>query len=142
MILNRSNASLELEMAGHRRDAIGKINKMVGETRLEFITDLPGQEATYLAKEQEAAAFLSADPEPTDLTDYQFIEQEMIATGWTAHATAQTLANMAHYWRLLAAQLEGLRRGYIVQVEAASTQPEIDVLVDDLKASLRAISGA
>lgn len=142
MILSRSAESLSKELAGHRQRASAEINKRIGETRLLFITDIPGQQATYLAKEEQAKAFLAQDPEPTDLTEYGFIEQEMLATGWTAYVAAQTLVNMAYYWRPLAEQLEGLRRGYTVQVEAATSLAAIETALSDLEAILALYSNA
>lgn len=142
MILARSDASKGKEIVGHRAKAVAQVNQMIGDTRLLFITDIPGQGAIYAEKEAEAIDYLSHDPEPTDLTPYPFIDQEMIATGMTGYECAQLFLNMAALWRPLGAQLEGLRIGYNQQINAALSKPDIDLLLNDLEIILQAYANA
>ncbi len=136
MILHRTSESKAKELTEARAKAVSRCNEMVGNTRLMFITDIPGQAAIYSEKEAEAADYISRDPEPTDLSPYPFIEREMQATGMTAYECSQLFLNMAAQWRPLGAQLEGLRIGYNKQISEAATQSEIDIILSDLGAVL------
>ena len=142
MILNRSAESLSKELYAHRTDGVDKVNQMIGETRKKYITDIAGQESTYREKEEQARAYLAADPEPVDLKEYRMIQREVDATGWTPYQAAQVVLAIADQWRTLAADVEGLRRGYTVQVEAATSKAEIAALVYDLTLTLEAFNGA
>ena len=65
MILTRSSASKVKELAAEKVVAVSKVNRMIGEVRLQFITDIPGQSIIYANKEQEARDYLAADPDGT-----------------------------------------------------------------------------
>ncbi|MFC6640809.1 MULTISPECIES: hypothetical protein [Sulfitobacter] len=138
MILTRSAASKGQEMTRHRAAAVAQVNQMIGDTRLIFITDIPGQGAIYAEKEAEAISYMALDPAPADLAPYPFIEQEMLATGMTGHECAQLFLNMAAQWRPLGAQLEGLRIGCNHKISAALSKQEVDLVLADLEAALRA----
>lgn len=112
----------------HRKNAINAINQTAGSVRAKYMTVIPGQEATYLMKEAEVKAYL-ADPTPV-ATDYPMLKAEADACGMTLAEVATLVSTTAAAWKPLAAQIEGLRRGAIVAIEAATTAAEIDTAAD------------
>jgi hypothetical protein len=134
--ISRSQTSKDLELAKLRKSADQRVNKLIGDTRLNYITDIPGQQIIYANKEQEARDYLSLQTPPNDLAEYPFIDREITATGLSAQAVAQMFSNLAFQWRQVGSALEGLRIGYIQSISQASTKDEIEILLTDLKATL------
>lgn len=99
-----------------RADAIRAVNDGAGAFRRLFITDITGQQATYLAKEAEARAWApGADP-----TYFPYLTQEAAATGQSvADVVALVLATAAQ-WRALDPRIEGRRRGASVAIAEAA----------------------
>lgn len=98
-----------------------RINREAGACRSRYITVIPGQESTYLMKEQEARAYPGAGPFP-------MLEAEAEACGATVAEIATLVIQTATQWRLLAAMVEGVRRGAILAVERATTVAEVDAV--------------
>lgn len=96
-----------------RDSAIAAINERFGIERMKYISNIPGQDAIYLAKETEATAYL-VDPDPV-LSNYPMIAAEIGVTAPDEYQLAQLWVNMAAQWRYVAAQLEGAR---MRQIEA------------------------
>lgn len=118
-------ARLDATLEAARRAAIDRINARAGALRRTFITDIPGQEMLYLAKEAEARAFV-ADPAPV-MTNYPLISAE-VGPGLTAPdaaALAQIWLNLGAQWRAVAAQIETARLGAVYIVELATTEAQI-----------------
>lgn len=93
-----------------------KVDEEAGEIRKRYLTTVPGQEMTYLRKEQEARAFM-LDPEGS----YPFLQAEAQATNVTvAELAAVVLAN-ADIWGEIGAAIEGLRMGAKTAITAATT---------------------
>lgn len=136
LVLNRSAASKQAELQRYKVASIAKVNAACGEVRAKYITPIAGQEMIYLAKETEATAFLSASPEPTDLTDYPFIAAEVGSTGTTAYEVAQVFANLSAMWRLVGSQLEQVRVSTNEAIRLAATASEVDQLVEDCRSDL------
>lgn len=124
--LSRSQASIDRQVGQARRALIDEINATIGAQRQAYITTLPGQEMIYGAKEAEAKAYLAADPEPSDLTDYPFLAAEVGVTAETAYQLAQVWLYMAHEWRTVGPQMEHLRLSLISDADAATTMVEIE----------------
>ena len=119
------------DLAPYRREAIARINGAAGQTRLEFITDIPGQQMLYQAKEAEAAAYLVESPAPADLSAYPLMAAE-VGPGLTALTPldlAQTWLAMANQWRLVAAAIENVRLLHVYAVEQAADLATIDQYV-------------
>lgn len=119
------------DLTAYRRKAIAQINGAAGQTRLEFITDIPGQQMLYQAKEQEAAAYLAESPAPVDLSAYPLMAAE-VGPGLTALTPldlAQTWLAMANQWRLVAAAIENVRLLHVYAVEQAADLATIDQYV-------------
>lgn len=116
------------DLAPYRREAIARINEAAGQTRLQFITDIPGQQMLYAAKEQEAAAYLAESPAPADLSNYPLMAAE-VGPGLTAAtplALAQTWLAMAAQWRGVAATIENIRLSHVYIIEQAPDLATID----------------
>ncbi|PQV56416.1 hypothetical protein LX70_02682 [Defluviimonas denitrificans] len=119
------------DLTAYRREAIARINEAAGQTRLQFITDIPGQQMLYQAKEQEAAAYLAESPAPVDLSNYPLMAAEVGAglTALTPLDLAQTWLAMANQWRLVAAAIENVRLLHVYAVEQAADLATIDQYV-------------
>lgn len=137
-------AAAARRLAETKDQEIRRINEKVGLARLRFITAAPGQEMIYLAKEQEALAYLAAclpdphtyplwtNPEP-DLAKFPLIAAEVGVTAKSAWELAQVWANTAQMWRAVAAQLEGARMRAIASIEACISEDEVAATVAEFK---------
>ncbi len=130
-VFTRSGASLTREVEVARAGGVVYVNDAIGRARRAYITDQPGQEAIYNAKEAEAVAYQYDPSPPADLANggYPFLAAEAGVTAVDAAALAALWLTMAGQWRAIAAQLEGLRLGAITQIEAASTPQEVDAAI-------------
>lgn len=128
-----------VELAPARAAAIAAVNAAIGIARSRWITDAPGQEMIYLAKEAEARAWL-ADPVP-DPEDYPLLVAEIGVTAPTAWELAQLWLNMAALWRGVAAQLEALRLTTIGAIEAAEDAAAVAGIEDGFAAALELLVG-
>ena len=105
----RIEVSGQGKLSKAKAEAIERVTRRVDAARRLFITPIAGQEMIYLGKEAEARAYLSAEPEPVDLTDYPFIASEVGVTAPDAHGVAQVYLNLATQWRGIGSALEGIR---------------------------------
>lgn len=90
-----------------RAAALSAIDATAGAARARYITVAPGQEATYILKAQQAAAFKAggySGPAPG------LVQAEMDATGATAQAAADDILAQEAAWAYKAAQIESARR--------------------------------
>lgn len=123
-------------MAKREADAHASIDAAAGAARLRFITDVPGQQAVYLLKLQEARALL-ADPQ----TPAPHIAAEAAATGQPALATAQSIVDRANLWNVvLSPAIEGARLGGKAAVSAAATPDALAAALAAAVAALDAIT--
>lgn len=118
------------------------LDVVAGEVRQRFITDVPGQQAVYLLKLQEADALL-ADPQSAPGAH---LAAEAAALGSTPFAIAQTVRTTADLWnQALSPAIEGARLGgkkAVAEASAAneaSTRQAIEEAYDIAVAHLRAI---
>lgn len=87
--------------------ALAAIDAEAGRARARYITVAPGQEATYILKAQQAAAFKAggyAGAVPG------LVQAEMDATGATAQQAADDILAQEAAWAYKAAQIESARR--------------------------------
>lgn len=87
--------------------ALAAIDAEAGRARARYITVAPGQEATYILKAQQAAAFKAggyAGAAPG------LVQAEMDATGATAQQAADDILAQEAAWAFKAAQIESARR--------------------------------
>lgn len=107
-----------------KSEAPGRIRQVISSARRTYITDLPGQDAIYQAKETEAKAYL-AEATPI-LADYPLLSAEIGITAATATELANLWITLAQQWRSVAAQLEAARMTANASVNLATTVAEVD----------------
>ena len=90
-----------------RPDILAAVDFGAGATRSQFITVVPGQEATYLRKEQEARGWATGD----DPATVPFLDAEATATGVSIDTLAATVIATADAWIVVGAKIEGARMG-------------------------------
>ena len=123
-------------LADHKTSCVQTVNRLAGNIRTLFVTNLPAQDMIYLRKEQEAKAYLLAvDPE---LSQYPMIQAEIGITGDTAYEIAQTWLNLSNQWVTIAANLETPRLSYIEQIMLAQTIGDCDALLDSFRDEMSA----
>lgn len=87
------------------------IDKKAGDVRLKYITDVPGQQATYQMKADECKEIKRLGlPDDSDMTNYPLIKAEMAVTGLTCNQVADMIIAIESGWKFLAASIEQARR--------------------------------
>ena len=119
-----------------RASALNTVSQVLTDARKRFITDLPGQDMIYLRKEQEAKAFLLANPTPSDLTPYPFIANEVGVTAPTAYGVAQVFSGLAAAWLYVGSELEGIRILYKNTIIVAADEPSITKALNNMNAEI------
>lgn len=113
--------------------ARAQLAAMMAAARTALITDLPGQDMIYMAKEAEARSWIAAAAPA--LAEHPMIAAEIGITAPDADSLAQLWLNLGALWRGAAAQLEALRMSTNAAIEAAAT-------VDDVAATMAALAAA
>lgn len=125
-------------LATTKATALATVDSSIATIRRAFVTDLPGQEMIYLAKEAEARAWQAAtDPDPAD---YPFMSAEVGVTAPTPAALASLWLTMGAQWRAVAAQIEAARMTATAAIGAATTPAEAEAAVAALQAALAGIA--
>lgn len=117
--------------------ALDTIDCAAGTARLRYITDVPGQQGTYLAKAAEADAFVAAggvgDVPP-------FIAAEAAATGMEPLAAAQFICATRDVWQgVIGPRIEQLRRYHDEQVKVLTSKAAITTQVATALSELAAV---
>jgi hypothetical protein len=89
--------SVEKDIAALRTSAAAMVDALAAAYRALYAT--PGKDAVYLAKRDEAAAYIAAG-EPDDLTDYPYLRAEV-------GITVVNASDLAELWRSSNATLAG-----------------------------------
>lgn len=110
--------------------ALEQLDAVIAAQRRALITDLPGQDAIYLAKEAEARAWLAAVV--PDLGDYPLLQAEVGITAPDVDALAALWLDMAGQWRVAAAQLEARRFAGRQAIDQATTLAAVHAAVTGL----------
>lgn len=122
--LSRSSSSLAIELAASKSRASAYVNEMIGSRRLDFITDGPGHEMIYREKVAEAERYLTELP--ADLSAYPFMAAEVGVSAPDAASLAALWLAKSAAWKLIGGQLEAIRHGALIAIEAAANQAGID----------------
>lgn len=130
----RTAADHLAELLAAREAALNRITTLRGQARLAYITDLPGQDMLYMAKAEEARAYL-ADPDP-DPADYPLVLSEVGITAPTAYEVAQVFTNLNAMWRRTAGSLDAACFQAEAAVQQAPDAATIDAILADLAAGL------
>lgn len=120
----------ELKAAAHIR-----IDRLAGKVRLNYITDVPGQQATYLSKLEDALAYVAAGY-PEDATPYIWMQAESAATGATPAQVADLAIATGEAWRSVGAAIEGARQGAKLAVNNANDAETITAAEATFKAAM------
>lgn len=108
------------------------IDAKAGAVRARFITDTPGQAATYIMKQAQAEQYIAAGCPPDAAP--MLVQAEATAVGESPAAAAHRIMAEYRAWADLAAQIESVRRQSKVAVIAATTpeaaQAAFDMAID------------
>lgn len=116
--------------------ALAAIDAAAGETRSRFITVVPGQESTYLAKAAEAALYLK---DPTGRVG-GFLAAEARATGLPVLEAAAVVAELTAAWGgVIGPRIEEIRRRGKLQVEGSLDRLQVDAVLQKTLAELREV---
>lgn len=120
-----------------REVARSQIDQMAGATRMRYITVVPGQEAVYVVKAQQAAAFAStgfAGAAPS------FIAAEAAATGLAPQAAAERILKLEAQWvGLIGPAIEAARVAGKDAVSQAVSAELINSIVESTRSMLDAL---
>jgi|LakMenEpi03Aug12_release.lakeMendotaPanAssembly.Ray.scaffolds.fasta_scaffold08531_15 hypothetical protein len=113
----------------------GEIDRVSGITRLRFITVSAGQEVTYIAKLEDAKAYIAAGY-PTNSAPYVWVHNEAIATGATPTQVADLIVYTAGLWSAVGSQVEGARQAAKMAVSAAGSVQDMEDILGDFKVAM------
>ncbi|WP_353267021.1 hypothetical protein [Gemmatimonas sp.] len=109
-----------------KADAIARVNMLAGACRAKYLTVVPGQAETYLLKADELRAYDAAVVAGNVVpSDFPILATEAAATGASLADTVELVRTTRAQWLQLAAVVEGMRRGAIVAIEAATTEAAV-----------------
>lgn len=108
---------LPVVLADLQEDLLNTVDRAAGSARARYITVVPGQDATYVTKGQQALDFIANPTGPVP----GYVAAEATATGLSALDAANLINNTAIGWGALGPQIEMLRRQGNIAVAAATT---------------------
>lgn len=124
------------DLAEYKLVALDRLDTAAGCQRLLFITSVPGQEATYIVKQEQAEAYIQ-DPL---MIPPPYISAEAEAMGCDYLAAATFIRDTAVYWTdVVGPAIERERRRAKIAVEAATTISGVDSAVSAGLSALSAI---
>jgi hypothetical protein len=117
-------------LGGMKWQAHRDIDEAAGQARLRHITDVPGQQAVYARKREQAAAYLAAvaaDPQADPLpTPGPYIVAEAAALGVTAAELAANVVEIATLWEdTLSPAIEAQRISGKAAVQVAADEAAV-----------------
>lgn len=135
-ILERDTAKPQT-LAEAQASAAAEIDALAGIARAQFISTGPGQEMTYLKKEQQALAMLAeldaaeAEERDPDLPDDEFflIYGEVGITADDLRGVAVAVVDQATAWAPVAKVIETTRVGAKKQVREADSVEAVDAIL-------------
>lgn len=130
--IRRSAAGRAREVEGYREAARAYVNETIGQRRLDYITDGPGQEMIYREKVAEAERYMVERPDKLDA--YPFLAAEIGVTAPDAEALAILWLARARAWKVIGGQLEAIRQGALIAIGLATEAVEVDVAVSEFDA--------
>ena len=96
------------------------IDQAAGAARLRYITDVPGQQAVYMVKLQQAQAYVAAHAEDAGAAVPPYIAAEANAVGMTPLEVATEVVALAAQWNdVVGPAIEAARLGGKAAVTAA-----------------------
>lgn len=114
------------------------IDKKAGDVRLKYITDVPGQQATYQMKSEECRQIKQLGLSDTDdLTYFPLVRAEMKVTGLTCTQVVNMILGIEAQWKFLAAAIEEARR---MGKQSVMAQTDINMVLTQEQFALNALS--
>jgi hypothetical protein len=127
-----------LVLADEKKRALDAIDVKAGQVRLRFITDVPGQQATYIRKAEQARAYAAAGYTGT-LPPY--IAAEAAATGLTAAECTDTIIGLSDLWEgTVGPAIEQVRIGGKQAVTTAADIEAVNTALATALGTLEAIT--
>lgn len=117
-------ATRHAKLTKKKSEAVDKVNQLASIARKNYVTDIPGQEMLYMAKEFEAIKYIASGT--TDLSEYPLIAAEVGITAPSAYELAQLWVNLGSVWRSIAAQIENKRMSIISSISSSQTENDIE----------------
>lgn len=130
--LNRAEHYRAYQSLEAFRDAKKRqVDQEAERARLKYVTAGSTQTGVYVLKEQEAMAYVAdSDPDPSL---YPLLQASVgTSDGETLDQVAQTILNMAAMWRVIAAQIEGLRLKAKTEIDGANTVAQVSGVVGSI----------
>jgi len=116
------------------------IDMAAGAARLSYITDVPGQQAVYMAKLDQARAHLAALEVDPGAPPPPYVLAEMSVTGLDHVAACQDIVATGTAWNeVLGPAIEQARRAGKIAVAAAETPEAVQLALEHALQSLAAI---
>lgn len=130
-----------ITLTTRKASAMRQIDLEAGAARLRYITDVPGQQAVYVTKRDQAAAYLAAvaaDPAADPLpAPGPYIEAEAAALGVTPLSLASEVMAIATLWEdTLSPVIEALRIAGKAAVQAAGDEEGVQAALEEVIAAL------
>lgn len=117
--------------------AQARVDGAAGRARLRYITDVPGQQATYQRKEQQAREWTHAGyPEPAP----SFIAAEAEALDTTPQAIAVQVITLADFWAYVKGpEIEAARIKHKAAIRSTTTLEDVQAALDVALVELEAL---
>ncbi|MFV0382620.1 hypothetical protein [Paracoccus sp. (in: a-proteobacteria)] len=138
----RDGAQVQADLDRARSEARSKVDDWRGDARLAFITDIPGQDALYIAKFEEARGFVAAldSGQQIDMSDYPLVLSEVGVTAGSAYEVAQVFLNLNAIWRQANCQIDAICFQAKNTLLQAPDEAAITSILAALNADLNAVS--
>jgi len=117
-----------------RKQFKDQVSVDAGKLRAAIMTNVPGQEITYLMKLDDARRYLAvqAVSGSIDPSQYPWIYYEALHTSQSMDSVVQLVTYLFQAWTMMGSQIEGIRRGAIEELNTAAT-------IDELRAIMASI---
>lgn len=123
-------------LADLRVSALATIDTAAGTARSRYITTVPGQEATYLIKAEQARDYQAVGYTGTVPS---LVQAEADATGEAPQLACDRILAEEAAWVAKAAQIETARRRGKIAAQAAADVPSVEAARDTALADLAAL---
>lgn len=132
-------------LAMAQEQANAAIDVQAGQTRLKYITNVPGQPDTYTQKATDATNYKAAGYPLASLANYPWVQGETFALYGTAPTAAQAQAaadgilNVLSTWTAKGAAIEQQRRAGKISVGNATTVAAVQTALQNAIAALQGL---
>jgi hypothetical protein len=127
-------------LAATKFHALRVIDVLAGEARTRYITDVPGQQAVYIKKLEEARAYLLFGPTFAAGTPGPHLVAEAAALGITAAVLAQNVETLGTYWQnTISPAIEAARIQGKAAVNAATTNSAVAAALTAAETAIKAL---